>query len=125
MANFRQRSSKGGFGRGSSSGGSRFGGRSGKFERRDGGRDRDFRESERRRPLEMHEVTCNKCGKQCEVPFRPTGDRPVYCSDCFEKTGNFRSRNGDSGQDKFSISSEQLDKINLKLDKIMKSLNLK
>jgi CxxC-x17-CxxC domain-containing protein len=34
---------------------------------------------------EMHPVTCAQCGKQTEVPFRPTGDRPVYCSDCFSK----------------------------------------
>src|SRR3989338_11379270 len=33
----------------------------------------------------MHDATCNKCGKRCQVPFRPTGERPVYCSDCFEK----------------------------------------
>ncbi|MBI4154910.1 hypothetical protein HY498_02380 [Candidatus Woesearchaeota archaeon] len=112
MGNFRQGKSKGRFSRGSNSGDRGF------------GRDRDFRESERRRPLEMHEVTCDKCGKQCKVPFRPTGDKPVYCSDCFEKTGNFRSRNRDSGQNRSSISSEKLDQINLKLDKIMKSLNL-
>ncbi|OGZ43223.1 MAG: hypothetical protein A3J55_02395 [Candidatus Ryanbacteria bacterium RIFCSPHIGHO2_02_FULL_45_17b] len=34
---------------------------------------------------QMHDATCNKCGKRCQVPFRPTGERPVYCSDCFEK----------------------------------------
>lgn len=34
---------------------------------------------------EMHPVTCAECGKQTEVPFRPTGDRPVYCSNCFSK----------------------------------------
>lgn len=31
----------------------------------------------------MHKATCAECGKTCEVPFRPTGDKPVYCSDCF------------------------------------------
>ncbi len=34
-------------------------------------------------PREMHPVTCSNCGKETEVPFRPRGDRPVYCSDCF------------------------------------------
>jgi CxxC-x17-CxxC domain-containing protein len=38
-----------------------------------------------RAPLEMHRVVCADCGKECEVPFRPTGDRPVYCSECFAK----------------------------------------
>ena len=32
---------------------------------------------------EMHAVVCAECGKSTEVPFKPRGDRPVYCSDCF------------------------------------------
>ncbi|NLE95728.1 MAG: zinc-binding protein, partial [Dehalococcoidia bacterium] len=31
----------------------------------------------------MHEVVCSSCGQTCTVPFVPSGDRPVYCSDCF------------------------------------------
>ncbi len=38
-----------------------------------------------RPPREMHPVVCAECGKDTEVPFKPTGDRPVYCSDCFNK----------------------------------------
>lgn len=37
------------------------------------------------RPAQMHKATCAECGKTCEVPFRPTGDKPVYCNDCFNK----------------------------------------
>lgn len=33
----------------------------------------------------MFPVTCAECGKDTEVPFEPTGDRPVYCSDCYRK----------------------------------------
>ena len=33
----------------------------------------------------MYQATCGDCGKSCEVPFRPTGERPVYCRDCFSK----------------------------------------
>lgn len=33
---------------------------------------------------EMHKAVCSECGKSCEVPFRPSGDKPVYCSDCFK-----------------------------------------
>ena len=33
----------------------------------------------------LHKVICSDCKKECEVPFRPTGDRPVYCKDCFSK----------------------------------------
>ena len=31
----------------------------------------------------MHRAVCSACGKDCEVPFRPTGDKPIYCNDCF------------------------------------------
>lgn len=37
------------------------------------------------RPREMHKATCSDCGKECEVPFKPRGDRPVYCRECFFK----------------------------------------
>ncbi|MDR3565963.1 MAG: zinc-ribbon domain containing protein [Negativicutes bacterium] len=35
---------------------------------------------------EMHPATCAECGKETQVPFRPSGDRPVYCSDCFSRS---------------------------------------
>ena len=36
------------------------------------------------RPVrEMHEVICANCGRPAQVPFLPTGSRPVYCQDCF------------------------------------------
>ncbi len=34
---------------------------------------------------EMHTVVCAECGKDATVQFKPSGDRPVYCSDCFSK----------------------------------------
>ena len=37
------------------------------------------------RPREMHKATCADCKQECEVPFKPSGDRPVYCKDCFSK----------------------------------------
>ncbi|HLE58944.1 MAG TPA: CxxC-x17-CxxC domain-containing protein [Candidatus Limnocylindria bacterium] len=36
-----------------------------------------------RGPREMFDATCARCGNETQVPFRPTGARPVYCSDCF------------------------------------------
>ena len=30
-------------------------------------------------------VICADCGKECEIPFKPSGDRPVYCKECFSK----------------------------------------
>ncbi len=80
----------------------------------------------------MFKAICSNCGKECEVPFRPTGSKPVYCSECFEK----RSR--DAGHDNFSdrgpqrpsfenrggggggeSQSRELSAISAKLDKII------
>lgn len=36
-------------------------------------------------PREMHKAKCSECGAECEVPFKPSGDRPVYCKECFKK----------------------------------------
>ena len=32
---------------------------------------------------ELFSATCAECGNTCEVPFRPTGEKPVFCKDCF------------------------------------------
>nr|WP_216594326.1 CxxC-x17-CxxC domain-containing protein [Methanomethylovorans hollandica] len=33
----------------------------------------------------MHKATCADCGQETEVPFVPSGDRPVYCRECYQK----------------------------------------
>lgn len=118
MRNFRERSDSprgrfrdrsGGSRFGGGSGGSRFGG----FRDRDSGRER--------RSVEMHDVTCDKCGKKCQVPFRPTEGKPVYCSECFEKNGGSQSRERPSQS---GMSSSQFQQINAKLDKIMQALKV-
>jgi CxxC-x17-CxxC domain-containing protein len=38
-----------------------------------------------RGPREMFSATCSSCGREAQVPFRPSGDKPVYCSDCFQQ----------------------------------------
>ena len=38
-----------------------------------------------RAPREMFSATCSSCGQEAQVPFQPSGDKPVYCSTCFEK----------------------------------------
>ena len=100
-----------------------------RFGRRDSGRfmgraferfrERDF-ERPSRNPEQrmMHEATCDKCGNKCEVPFKPTGNKPVYCSDCFRKNEYSENRN------QSSASSGELEQINLKLDKIMRALEI-
>lgn len=46
---------------------------------------RGDRPERRESTSEMFSATCTACGKSCEVPFKPTGDRPVFCRDCFGK----------------------------------------
>ncbi|MBA3825642.1 MAG: zinc-ribbon domain containing protein [Ktedonobacterales bacterium] len=36
---------------------------------------------------EFFSATCSSCGREARVPFQPRGDRPVYCSDCFQQQG--------------------------------------
>jgi len=62
----------------------------------------------------MYKAICANCGNECEVPFRPTGDKPVYCSNCFEKMGGREERR-----------SVGLDSVNAKLDKIIDLLKPK
>ncbi len=91
----------------------------------------------------LHDAVCAECGNNCKVPFFPSGNRPVFCSDCFEqreggeensrapRRSNFDrpnfsekrsysppgiNRNPDSDSKKFDL-------LNAKLDKILKTLN--
>ena len=43
-----------------------------------------------RAPREMYETTCGSCGGPARVPFVPRGDKPVYCSSCFEQQRSYR-----------------------------------
>lgn len=72
-------------GRGSGARGGFFGGPRKSFSGGGGGRDFGSRSSER--PA-MHKANCADCGQECEVPFRPSGGRPVFCNSCFKKRGN-------------------------------------
>lgn len=56
------------------------------FERRGGG---DRRGGFNRGPREMHKAVCAECGQECEVPFKPSGDRPVFCKECFQKKNKY------------------------------------
>ena len=94
-----------------------------KFGRRDSSRPsyRDSRRSGRdsdrperrdfRKEVEMHSATCDKCGARCEVPFKPSGSKPVYCNDCFRKGENFESKSPYQYKKEFGIMNEKLDRI--------------
>ena len=109
-----------------------------------GGGGRDMSRSDRGgrddRPREMFKTVCSNCNKDCEVPFRPTTGKPVYCSDCFETMGGrserpdkqslpFQGRNRSDFSDRPQAprvdNSKQLDELNSKLDKIIELLTPK
>jgi CxxC-x17-CxxC domain-containing protein len=33
----------------------------------------------------MQKAKCDLCGKGIRVPFRPEGEKPVYCAECLER----------------------------------------
>ena len=37
------------------------------------------------RSREMYPAVCANCGIETQVPFRPTGVRPVYCRECYSQ----------------------------------------
>ena len=43
-------------------------------------------------PREFFTATCSNCGGEARVPFQPRGDKPVYCSSCFEQVRPSASR---------------------------------
>ncbi len=47
----------------------------------------------------MHKATCSNCKNACEVPFRPTNGKPVFCRDCFgdKKESDTRGARKDFG----------------------------
>src|SRR5256886_15654758 len=46
---------------------------------------------------EMFSATCSSCGQEAKVPFQPSGDKPVYCSACFQQRGGGGDRSGRGG----------------------------
>lgn len=40
-------------------------------------------------PREMHKAVCSECGQECEVPFKPTEGKPVFCKECYRKKRSY------------------------------------
>jgi CxxC-x17-CxxC domain-containing protein len=81
MKNFKHGGSGGGF---KKFGGKKFGDNKGFGGNNTGGR-----------PF-LYQATCSKCGKDCMLPFKPNGSKPVFCSNCFalQKEGSDQNRSG-------------------------------
>ena len=89
---------------------------SGRSDRRSPNR-RDFRPRSSEEHS-MHKVTCDSCGESCEVPFRPTAGKPVFCDACFKKNKNPGPEN------RTNQFSRELSEINKKLNKILEALKV-
>lgn len=86
------------------------------------------------RPATMYKAVCGKCGKDCEIPFQPTGNRPVFCRDCFRDNAaaadtrpmgerSFSRPVNSDGNTEYSHLKDQLASVNAKLEKIYALLN--
>ncbi len=126
------------------------GGHGGGFGRRDGGRPNFPRKSwggsggRDRGSVTMHQAVCDQCGETCEVPFRPTEGKPVYCNACFggkKETGNNRGRDrfpqknfnsyktpaktdigGNISKGNNNELKKQLEILNVKMDQLIKAV---
>ncbi len=102
------------------------------FEKEGGAPSRRRNNSGGRREKEsrtMFSAQCDSCGKRCEVPFRPTGDKPIYCSSCFEKVEEERGSSRKPSKEKNGVTradiamlGDQLISINSKLEKMLLAL---
>ena len=92
-------------------------------ERNNGGSDsHSSREwSSRSEDRQMFDAVCDNCGKDCKVPFQPRGDKPIYCSNCFET----RSSGGENPRTNSqpAQNTAQFDQLNAKLDRILTFLS--
>ena len=72
---------------------------------RNSGNDRGSRYSREEGRGESTTVTCSDCGTECQVPFVPRTNKPVYCSDCFRQ--NKPQDSGSDGDDRDSRQSSR------------------
>ncbi len=83
---------------------------------------------------EMFKTICADCGQPCEVPFKPSGLRPVYCSQCFKndhdhassprmdsRPSNMRPERSEVRPENNQMK-EKMEAINAKLDQILNLL---
>ena len=100
-------------------------------------------------PAEMFKTVCSECGNSCEVPFRPSGDKPVYCNNCFSSKregvdrkprNDFKDRaprrefndrpafapkpSFDAKPANNSGMEKQLTEMNIKLDRLIRSIEV-
>lgn len=108
-----------------------FGGKSfnkgGDFKKKSFGSDRG--------EVVMSKATCSECSNVCEVPFKPNGERPVFCSNCFmskrdgtfnndrdERKGNVRELSRRDGRDEKTTYSAPTSNNNAEVAEMKKQI---
>lgn len=76
-----------------------------RFDRNSRNTTRSFRNSRNsdsrfNKNREMFDATCGDCGLKCKIPFEPKFNKPVYCSNCFEKNEPKKSRSNNIRDDR-------------------------
>lgn len=92
------------------------------------------------RSTEMFAAVCDECNKECEVPFKPTGNKPVLCRDCFDKKNGGGNRREGKPRDRFEKRrgfreaapagmdpklEKELAQINEKLDRLLRAVQIR
>ena len=132
----------GGFGggRGGDRGGNRFGGGDRGGRGGFGGGNRGGFGGGDRGQVTMHPAVCNECGNKCMVPFRPNGEKPIFCDNCFgdkkdATSTNFRDARRDpmpaskpaTSHNDVSVRElqQQLASLHAKIDKLVAAAEAK
>jgi CxxC-x17-CxxC domain-containing protein len=86
--------------------------------------------------FQKFDAICSNCGKKCQVPFRPDGQKPVYCKDCFgtprealagkkkfsPSPASFSASAGAAGGKSIADLTRQIAAMNAKIDTMLKLL---
>ena len=87
--------------------------------------------------FQKFDAICSNCGKKCQVPFRPDGEKPVYCKDCFgtprdamagkkkfsaNPTPSFNAPASAAGGKSIADLTRQIAAMNTKIDTMLKIL---
>jgi len=75
--------------------------------------------------FQKFDAICSNCGKKCQVPFRPDGEKPVYCKDCFgaprEALASKKNAPATGGKSIADLT-RQIAAMNIKIDTVLKLL---
>lgn len=75
-------------------------------------------------PKTMYKAVCAGCGKTCEVPFKPNGQKPVYCNECFSDQKDEQGGGAEKRYEKRNFSEPRFPKVDRKEREYIKPASL-